>query len=106
MRLSPGGVPDGTPGPDGWYPAQRLTVTEALQGFTSGAAYAAGLEDRLGKLAPGFLADLILLDTDPFACQPERLRDIQVLATMIGGEWVWQKVIFIKTTRSEAGCFL
>jgi hypothetical protein len=82
---------DGTPGPDGWYPTQRLTVSEALQGFTSGAAYAAGLEDRLGKLAPGFLADLILLDTDPFNCQPDRLPDIQVLATMIGGEWVWKK---------------
>jgi predicted amidohydrolase YtcJ len=82
---------DGTPGPDGWYPAQRLTVSEALQGFTGGAAYAAGLEDRVGKLAPGFLADLILLDTDPFTCQPERLRDIRVLATMIGGEWVWKR---------------
>jgi len=82
---------DGTPGPDGWYPTQRLTVSEALQGFTSGAAYAAGLEDRLGKLAPGFLADLILLDTDPFDCQPDRLRDIQVLATMIGGDWVWKR---------------
>jgi predicted amidohydrolase YtcJ len=82
---------DGAPGPEGWYPAQRLTIAEALQGFTGGAAYAAGMDDRLGRLVPGFLADLIVLDTDPFTCQPEQLRDIQPMATMIGGEWVFEQ---------------
>ena len=53
---------DGSPGEQGWHPEQRLTLTEALHGFTSGAAYAAGMEDRLGRLAPGCLADLIVLD--------------------------------------------
>jgi predicted amidohydrolase YtcJ len=81
---------DGAPGPGGWYPAQRLTIAEALRGFTSGAAYAAGLEGRLGRLAQGYLADLIVLDIDPFTCQPEELRDIQPVATMIGGEWVFR----------------
>jgi len=82
---------DGTPGPDGWYPPQRLTLQEALSGFTTGPAYAAGLEDRLGRLAPGFFADLIVLDQDPFHLPPEDLHQLQPSATMIGGEWVWQK---------------
>ncbi len=81
---------DGSPGPDGWHPEQRLTLTQALQGFTRGPAYAAGMEDRLGMLAPGYLADLIVLDTDPFACPPDDLRTLKPRATMVGGDWVWQ----------------
>ncbi|MGE5221150.1 MAG: amidohydrolase [Omnitrophica WOR_2 bacterium] len=79
---------DGSPGPEGWYPEQRLTVMEAIQAYTTGAAYAAGMEDRLGKLAPGFLADLLWLDHDPFQCPADELRDIQPLRTMINGQWV------------------
>ncbi len=82
---------DGTPGPQGWYPEQRLSVEEALSAYTYGAAYAAGMEDRLGKLAPGYLADLVILDQDPFTCPPENLAGIQCQATMIGGEWVWRQ---------------
>jgi predicted amidohydrolase YtcJ len=81
---------DGTPGPDGWYPEQRLSLREALAGFTLGAAYAAYAEDRMGKLAPGCLADLIVLERDPFACDPEEIRDMKSSATMVGGHWVWQ----------------
>ena len=81
---------DGTPGPDGWIPEQRLTIREALEGFTSGPAYAAGMEKRLGRLSAGFLADMIVIETDPFTCDPADLYHIQPTATMIGGEWVWQ----------------
>lgn len=80
---------DGSPGPQGWHPAQRLTIQEALQGFTAGAAYAGGVEDRVGRLAPGYLADFILLDTNPLTCPPDALPDIHPLATMIGGRWVY-----------------
>jgi predicted amidohydrolase YtcJ len=80
---------DGAPGPDGWYPEQRLTVDEALRGFTTGPAYAAGREDRLGRLAPTFLADLLLLETDPFKCPPHEIATILPLRTMVSGEWVW-----------------
>ncbi len=83
---------DGLPGPDGWYPAQRLTVWEALRAYTHGAAYAARMEDRLGHLAPGYLADLLVLDVNPFTCEPLQLRDIHPLATMVAGEWVWREV--------------
>jgi predicted amidohydrolase YtcJ len=82
---------DGSPGAEGWYPEQRLTVLEALQGFTTGAAYAAGMEDRLGQLASGFYADLVLLSVDPFTCPPEQIPEIKPLATMVNGEWVYQK---------------
>ncbi len=82
---------DGSPGVDGWYPAQRLTLAEALHGYTAGAAYAAGMEDRLGRLAPGYLADLIVLETDPFRCNPHELRDIRPVRTMVGGQWVYDR---------------
>jgi predicted amidohydrolase YtcJ len=82
--------PDGTPGPEGWYPEQRLTLSEALAGFTTGAAYAAGMEDRLGRLSPGHYADLIALEQDPFTSDPEALLTMQPSATMLGGEWIWQ----------------
>ncbi len=81
---------DGNPAPQGWYPEQRLAVLEALQAYTNGAAYAASREHEQGRLAPGFLADLVVVDTDPFTCLPEHLRNIQPLATMVGGEWVWR----------------
>jgi len=81
---------DGSPGPDGWFPEQRLSVSAALAGFTSGPAYAAGMEDRLGHLSAGFLADLVVIETNPFACDPAELYAIQPIATMVGGDWVWQ----------------
>ncbi|MGA7193923.1 MAG: amidohydrolase [Anaerolineales bacterium] len=81
---------DGSPNPDGWYPEQRLTVQEAIEGFTTGAAYAAYSENRVGKLAQGYLADLIVLEKDPFTCDINEIKDLQSSATMVGGDWVWQ----------------
>jgi predicted amidohydrolase YtcJ len=81
---------NGYPGTDGWYPEQRLTLTEALAGFTIGPAHAAGMEDRLGCLKTGYLADLVVLPEDPFTCGPEGLLTMQPEAVMVGGDWVWQ----------------
>ncbi|MCC6804120.1 MAG: amidohydrolase [Anaerolineae bacterium] len=80
---------DGSPGVDGWNPSARLSVDEALRGYTIGAAYAAGMEDRLGRLAPGFLADLVVLDRDLYAIPPAEILETQVVATMVGGLWRW-----------------
>ncbi len=80
---------DGSPA-DGWYPAERLTLWEALGAYTRGAAYAARMEDRLGQLLPGFLADLIALPADPFTLPPEGIRDLLPRRVMLGGEWVWE----------------
>ncbi|MEY3150212.1 MAG: hypothetical protein RLY92_439 [Chloroflexota bacterium] len=79
--------PDAAPGASAWYPEQRLTLAEALAGYTSGAAYAAGMEDRLGTLQPGWLADLIITDRDIFTCSAHELRATQVIGTVVGGEW-------------------
>lgn len=81
---------DGTPGPEGWYPGQRMSLEDALHGFTTGPAYAAGLEHQLGCLAPGYFADLIVLDQDPFTLPTSDLHRVQPSATMVGGEWVFQ----------------
>lgn len=85
---------DGSPSADGWYPEQKLTMAEAWAGFTLGPAYAANMENRLGRLAPNYLADLIVLDAsqDPFTCVPEDLLTMQSSATMVGGEWVYTSV--------------
>lgn len=83
---------DGSPGPEGWYPQQRLTVEQAVRAYTLGAVYAAGLEDRLGSLSPGKLADLVVLDRDIFACDPMEIAETQVVATMIGGRFVYNEL--------------
>ena len=71
----------------GWYPDARLSFHESLLGFTQGAAYAAGMEDRLGKLAPGYLADLIVVADDPYDMAADELAEVKVLGAMVGGEW-------------------
>ncbi|MFN2216676.1 MAG: amidohydrolase [Anaerolineales bacterium] len=80
---------DGSPGVDGWYPEQRLSAREALIGFTQGPAYAAGRENRLGKIKKGFLADLVVLEHDPFDIDPSQLKDVVVQSTMVAGDWVY-----------------
>ena len=80
---------DNTPGPEGWYPQERLTICEAILGFTQSAAYAAGMENKLGILTPRYQADLLVLSEDPFTCEPEEIHHIVPDATMISGEWVY-----------------
>lgn len=70
-----------------WYPQLALTLDEAVRGYTFGPAYAAGMEDRLGKLATGYYADLIVLNQDLTAVPPDSLLEVQVTATMVGGVW-------------------
>jgi predicted amidohydrolase YtcJ len=85
-RQRPGNIPA-----DGWRPVQRLSVWDALQGFTTGAAAAAGTAHEQGRLAPGMLADLAILSADPFKIDPSDLHTIQAEATMIEGEIVWER---------------
>jgi predicted amidohydrolase YtcJ len=72
-----------------WHPEQTVTLEQALKATTLAPAWLAGDEGRRGKLVPGYLADLVVLDRDPFACDElEELREVQVVATMVGGRWV------------------
>ena len=82
---------DGSPGESGWIPAQKIGLQEALTAYTHGPAYAAGMEDRLGMLKEGYLADLIVLEQDPFEVKPEQLFSLKPQSTMVGGEWVFQE---------------
>jgi len=72
----------------GWRRGESVTVEQALHASTVAAAWLAGDERRRGKLLPGFLADLVVLDRDPVAVPPDELPDVQVVATMVGGRWV------------------
>lgn len=69
----------------GWLPAEALTVPEALRAYTAGSACAAGRAADLGVLAPGMLADLVVLDRDLTAIDPEAILQTRVLATYVGG---------------------
>src|SRR5581483_1264381 len=73
-----------------WHPEQALTVQEALEATTVNAAWLSGDEHRRGRLLPGFLADLVVLDSDPFELPPEELADLRIVATMVGGRWVYK----------------
>ena len=83
---------DGSPSPAGWIPEEKLTMQEALEAYTINPAYAGGMESRVGRLASGCLADLIVLEKDPFNCPVEELLSMHPSATMLGGEWVWRSV--------------
>lgn len=72
-------------------PGEAVSPLEALQMYTWAGAYAASDEHVKGAVAPGQLADLALLSEDPLTAEPERLAEIQVERTIIGGETVWER---------------
>ncbi len=82
-RHDPDGKPEG-----GWRPEERLTRAEALALFTTDAAWAAFEEERRGKIVPGFDADFTVLPEDPMAVSPARIRNLSIVATIVGGEIV------------------
>jgi predicted amidohydrolase YtcJ len=71
-----------------WRPEEAVTVEQALHATCVAPARLSGDERRRGRLLPGMLADLVVLDRDPLAIEPEELREVQVVATMVGGRWV------------------
>ncbi|HEU5066115.1 MAG TPA: amidohydrolase [Gaiellaceae bacterium] len=73
---------------DAWHPEQAVTLEQALEATILAPAWLARDERRRGKLLPGYLADLVVLDRDPLAIEPEELHEVQVVATMLGGRWV------------------
>jgi hypothetical protein len=77
--------------PGGWMPEQKLTLAQALAGFTRDAAYAGFAEDRLGTLEKGRLADFLFLDRDIFTANPRDIRETKVLETWIGGKQAWKR---------------
>lgn len=74
----------------GWLPTECLSAKEALIAYTYGSAQAAGRGDELGKLAPGYLADFVVLDKDLITCSEDELQNAQVVATYVGGRCVYR----------------
>jgi hypothetical protein len=72
-----------------YVPAERITVEESVRAYTSGSAYAAREEDRLGTLETGKLADLAVLSQDIFSAKPDTLGKTRVVMTMVGGKVVY-----------------
>ena len=72
--------------PGGWQPQEKISIEEALTAYTSANAYAGFQDDRLGVLAPGFLADFVVMDTDLLTVDPARITTAQVLRTIVGGQ--------------------
>ena len=81
--------PDGSPGPEGWRPEQKISVEQAVRAYTLGAAYAAGRESELGSIEEGKLADLTVLDADIFSIDPHEIRNVKTAAVVVGGRVVF-----------------
>ena len=69
--------------------SQKITPAQALAIYTIGSAEAEGMGSRKGRLAPGFLADFVVLDDDPLAVKPENIAKIPVRETWVGADRVW-----------------
>ncbi len=75
----------------GWLPGERIRAADAVRIYTAGSAAACGRERELGQIAPGMLADFIVLDRDITACDPQEIQSAQVLATYVGGHQVFER---------------
>jgi predicted amidohydrolase YtcJ len=73
-----------------YYPEQKLTIEQAIAAYTTGSAYAEFAEKQKGTLAPGMLADFVVLDRDLTAITPEKILGTRVLRTVVGGKTVYE----------------
>jgi predicted amidohydrolase YtcJ len=72
-----------------YFPAQKLSIEQAIAAYTTGSAYAEFAEKQKGTLAPGMLADFVVLDRDLTAISPEKILGARVLQTVVGGKTVY-----------------
>ena len=80
-RQDPSGWPEG-----GWHPEQRMTIDEAIKGFTIWAAYGAFQEDVLGSIEVGKYGDFTVLDKDILEIDPKEILNTKVMYTIVGGQ--------------------
>jgi len=81
---------DGTP-EGGWFPEEKIDVETALRAYTVNNAWVGMMEDELGRVKEGFLADLAVLDRNPLEIAPTELKDVQVVLTVVGGRVVFER---------------
>ena len=77
-------------GKKSYYPAQKLNIEQAITAYTTGAAFAEFAEKQKGKLEPGMLADLVVLDQDITAALPPKILGTKVLRTVVSGKTVYE----------------
>lgn len=77
--------------PNGWVPAQKITVEDALRAYTAGSAYAAFDDANRGTLSIGMLADFAILERDITTIPPEQIRTVRVMRTVVGGRTVFER---------------
>ena len=77
--------------PEGWVPEEKISVEETVAAYTLGSAYAEFQEHEKGTIARGKLADLVILSDDILTIPPEKIRDVKVETTIVGGKVVYQK---------------
>ena len=75
----------------GWLPGERICAAEALRIYTAGSAAAMGREGELGQIAPGYLADFVVLNRDVTACDASEIQGTQVEATYVAGERAFER---------------
>jgi predicted amidohydrolase YtcJ len=95
-RMTPEGAP-----PGGWYPAGRISVEAALRHFTRDGAFASFDENVRGSLAPGKLADFVVLSNDILSVAPAEILTTKVLLTVMGGEDTYRDPNFPSAARFE-----
>ena len=78
--------------PDGWVPEQRITVAEAIRAYTWGSAYASFTERFKGTIAPGMLADLVVLSDDILSIDPAQISKVRVMMTVFDGKVIYQRI--------------
>ena len=93
--------------PEGWVPKQKITPEEALIAYTKNGAYASFEENVKGTLAPGKLADFVIISDDITKVEPQKIKDLKILKTFVGGEKVFdanmmpkKDILFIGTAIS------
>jgi len=77
--------------PNGWVPEQKIMLSEAVEAYTMGSAYAEFQDKEKGSITPGKLADMVLLSDDIFRLDPKKIGDVQVDLTVVGGKVVWSR---------------
>jgi predicted amidohydrolase YtcJ len=76
----------------GWYPAERMALTDIIRAYTLGPATVAGKQEMQGSLTPGKWADIIVLEQDLFNIPPAEIRHAQVRNTIVAGKVVYARV--------------
>jgi hypothetical protein len=77
--------------PDGWMPQEKITLEETLRAYTAGGARAGFVENKVGRIAVGMLADLVVLDRDVMTTDPKSLVDTRVDMTVVGGKVAYER---------------